>query len=206
MDKKRWIIFSIVSLFLIIISFYFDAVIVESVSFLRNDVLNDFFLGLTFMSSSVIIFFFLTSLFLWKEHKRKWILPLWSALGLSAIVSFVIKIIIQRPRPFQQGISTILPILEEASHSVWNFSFPSFHAMLAFCSVPILSKEFPKFKHVWIVFASLVALSRVYFGLHFMSDILIGGIIGYLLGIIVIQTEKEYKFGEKVYKLIFKRR
>ncbi len=205
MKRKNWLKFGILSLLAIIISFYFDSVLVYGISLLRNKILTDFFLGLTFISSSVIIFFFLTSLFLWKEHKRKWILPLWFTLGLSAIVSFVLKFIIQRPRPFQLGLVSILPVLEEASQSVWNFAFPSFHAMLVFCSIPILSKQFPKFKYVWITFASLVAFSRVYFGLHFVSDIICGGIIGYLLGVIVIKLEKEHKIGEKVYNKLFKK-
>lgn len=205
MDKRRWIIFGLVILFLVIVSFYFDTLIVSGVSLLRNNVLNDFFLGLTFISSSIIIFFFLTSLFLWREHKRKWILPLWVTFGVSVCVSFVLKIIIQRPRPFQLGIVPILSVLEKASHTTWNFAFPSFHAMLVFCSIPILSKQFPKFKYVWIAFASLVAFSRIYFGLHFLSDIIAGGFIGYLCGVMIVKLEKEYKFGEKIYKKIFRR-
>ena len=203
MGKRRWIVFSLLILLLVIVSLYFDSEIVREISFLRNDILTDFFLGLTFISSSVIIFFFLTSLFLWKEHKRKWILPLWFTLGISVVISFILKIIIQKPRPFQLGIVSILPVLEKASHLTWNFAFPSFHAMLVFCSIPILSKQFPKFKYVWIIFASLVAFSRVYFGLHFLSDIIVGGLIGYIIGMIIVKLEKEYKFGEKVYEKVF---
>ena len=103
-------------------------------------------MGMTFISSEIIIFFFLTSLFLWQERKRKWILPLWLSLGLSALISFLLKIAVQRPRPFQTGIVSVLPVLEKSSHLIWNFSFPSFQTMLGFCAVPILSKEFPKFK------------------------------------------------------------
>ena len=205
MNKRKWIVFSLFILVVVIISFYFDSEIVQGVSFLRNSTLNDFFLGLTFISSSIIIFFFLTSLFLWKEHKRKWILPLWFTLGISAVIGFILKIIIQRPRPFQLGIVSVLPVLEKASHLTWNFAFPSFHAMLVFCSIPILSKQFPKFKYVWIIFASLVAFSRIYFGLHFMSDIIVGGFIGYLIGIMIVKLEKENKFGEKFYKKIFRK-
>jgi len=101
--------------------------------------------------------------------------------------------------------ASVLPVLEKASHLIWNFSFPSFHAMLVFCSIPIISKKFPKFKYVWIIFASLVAFSRVYFGLHFLSDIVVGGLIGYLSGMIVIKLEEKYKFGEKVYGKIFRK-
>jgi len=198
--KKRNFLIAVIVILAIIISFYFDSEIVEGVSLIRNNFLNDFFMGITFVSSEIIIFFFLTSLFLWREHKRRWILPLWLTLGLSVIFGFLLKIAVQRLRPFQTGIVSILPVLENSNYLVWNFSFPSFQAMLAFCAVPILAKEFPKFKYVWIVFAGLVAFSRIYFGLHFLSDVIAGGIIGYLLGIIVVKLEKEKKFGEKIMK------
>jgi len=197
-NKNALIFLGVVVAFLI--SLKFDSEIVEGVSLIRNNFLNEFFLGITFVSSEIIIFFFLTSLFLWREHKRRWILPLWLTLGLSVIFGFLLKIAIQRPRPFQTGIVSILPALEKSNYLVWNFSFPSFQAMLAFCAVPILAKEFPRFKYVWIIFAGLVAFSRVYFGVHFLSDVIAGGIIGYLLGIIVVKLEKEKKFGEKVMK------
>lgn len=205
MEKNKIAFVSIFFALAIIASFYFDNIIVEGISYLRNIYLNDFFLGITTASSAIIVFFFLTSLFLWNEHKRRWILPLWLTLLLSAAVSFIIKFSIQRPRPFQTGIVSVLPILEKASHAVWNFSFPSFQAMLVFSAVPILSKEFPKFKYVWIVFASLVAFSRVYFGLHFLSDVIVGGLIGWILGVLIIKGERENRFGEKVYKKIFGR-
>jgi len=131
-------------------------------------------------------------------------LPLWFTLGLSVIASFLIKIIVHRQRPYQIGIVSILPLLEKSSHFIWDFSFPSFQTMLAFCSIPILSKEFPKFKYVWIILASLIAFSRVYFGLHFLSDVVIGGLIGYLLGIFVLKLEERNKVFEKVYKKMFR--
>jgi undecaprenyl-diphosphatase len=203
-NKSKLAIWGGLIIFLTVIILYFDSEIVEAVSLIRTNFLNNFFMGLNFISSKIIIFFFLTSLFLWKAHKRKWILPLWLTLGLSAIISFILKITIQRPRPFQTGIVSVLDILRESSYVIWNFSFPSFHAMFAFCAVPILSKEFPKLKYFWIVFASLIAFSRIYFGLHFLSDVLIGGFMGYVLGIIIIGKEKKNKFWEKIYKKILK--
>jgi len=177
-------------------SFYFDAEIIKFISLLRMDLLDDFFLGITFASSEIIIFFFLTSLFLWREHKRKWILPLWVTLLSSAIVGFILKISVHRLRPFQQGIVSTLSVLEKNSHLIWNFSFPSFQAMLVFCAVPILSKEFKKFKYVWIIFAGLVAFSRIYFGVHFLSDVIAGGLIGFLLGKGIIKLNEKKSFGK----------
>jgi len=203
MKKKSLVVIGIFIL-IFFISLYFDSEIVKGVSLIQNPALDDFFMGITFVSSGVVIFFVLTSLFLWKENKRRWILPLWITLALSGIVSFLLKASIQRKRPFQLGIVTIISTLEKASHLTWNFSFPSFQSMLAFCAIPILSKEFPKFKYVWIGFATLIAFSRVYFGLHFFSDVIAGGLIGYLIGIIIIKAELENKFGEKIIK-IFRR-
>lgn len=203
--KRKVIVIGILIIFFIFISLYFDSEIIKIISMIRNNFLNDFFLGINFISSAVIIFFLLTILFLWKEKKRKWILPLWFTIGLSVVISFLLKFTVQRLRPFQLDIISLLPILEKASHSIWNFSFPSFHTMLTFGVFPFLSKEYPKFKYIWIIFAGLIAFSRIYFGLHFLSDVIVGGVIGYLLGATIINIEEENKFFEKIYKKILKR-
>jgi membrane-associated phospholipid phosphatase len=77
--------------------------------------------------------------------------------------------------------------------------------MIIFCTIPFISRKFPRFKYIWIISALLVAFSRVYFGLHFLSDVIVGGLIGYLIGIIVIKQEKENKFWEKIYNKISRR-
>jgi undecaprenyl-diphosphatase len=201
-SKEMIILFVIISM---VASLYWDNLLIKGISLLRNGVLDSFFLGITFVSSEIIMFFVLTSFFLWKKEKRKWIIPLWSCLGISALVSFILKIMIQRARPFQLGIVELISALESTSYSIWNFSFPSFQSMLVFCSIPILSKQFPKLKKFWIAFAILVAFSRVYFGVHFVSDVIAGGVIGYLIGVIVVREEKENRFGEKIYNRIFKK-
>ncbi|MEK6760577.1 MAG: phosphatase PAP2 family protein [Nanoarchaeota archaeon] len=205
MRNKRGIFLFIVAVASIFASLQFDSEISKAVSNIRVEQLNNFFLGLTFWSSEIIIFFLLTSFFLWNENKRRWIAPLWLTLFLSVVASFLLKISVQRMRPFQQEIVSTLPILISNSYTIWNFAFPSFQAMLVFCAIPILSKEFPKFKYAWIIFAALVAFSRVYFGLHFASDVIAGGLIGYVIGMLVVMYEKENRFGEKVYKKIFRK-
>ena len=190
MRKRKGLVWIILAL-AIVGSFYFDAEISKIFSLTRNYILNEFFLGITFVSSEVIILFFLTSLFLWQERKRKWIIPLWVTLGVGVIISFILKITVQRLRPFQEGIVSTLPSLESAHFLSWNFSFPSFQTMLAFSAIPILSKEFPKLRYFWIIFAVLVAFSRVYFGLHFMSDVLVGGVMGYIIGKVVVYEAEE---------------
>lgn len=199
MKNKNLAVLFIALGFAVILSFVFDTLIVQNISKLRNVFLDDVFLGITFISSEIIIFFFLTSLFLWQEHKRKWILPLWLTLGASAIIGFLLKVAVQRQRPFQLGLVSISETLMSKSYEIWNFSFPSFQAMLVFCAIPILSKEFSKIKWAWITFAFLVAFSRVYFGLHFLSDVIVGGILGYLIGMLIVKLEEKKKLIKRIF-------
>ena len=199
-ERKAVFIWIIFSLFMFLV-FRLDSDIVAGISLIRNSVSNDFFIGITFFSSS-IIFIFLTALFM-QKNKKKWLLPLWLTMLVSVIISFLLKVSVQRMRPYQMELISILPGFESLAHSVWNFSFPSFQAMLVFSAVPFLSKEFPRFRYMWVIFASLVALSRVYLGMHFLSDVILGGLIGYLVGAAVIKTEKENKYCERFYKKIF---
>ena len=200
MFKKRGSKAIILVILAALISFYFDSQIVKAVSLIRLDLLNEFFLAITSTSFNIIVFFFITSLFLWNYKKSHQILPIWVTLGLSAFVGFLIKISVQRVRPFQTAIVSTLPELAKNSHLAWNTSFPSFQAMMAFCALPILVKEFPRLKYWLFLLAGLVAFSRVYFGLHFLSDVLIGGLIGYLLGVWVIRSEEKTKFLGKLQK------
>ena len=200
--KKR-VMYLLIGVALAFISFIYDKQIIRFVGSLRHINIDYFLISMAFASNVVLIFFFLTSLFLWKEHKRKWILPLWATLAFAVIVSYILKVLIHRPRPFQIGIVSVLGIavyLMKESFLVWNFSFPSFQAVLVFSALPILDKNFPKFKYIWFVFACLVAFTRIYFGLHYMSDIISGAIIGYTLGLIFVSIENRYEIGERLMK------
>lgn len=206
MERKEVKIILIILLWIVLCVFSrkYDNEIVQFLVSNQNFILNEIFIGMTFVSSEIIIFFFLTSLFLWRDRKRRWVVPLWVGLFLTAFFSVSIKLIVGRLRPFQQGIVDTLPILKQKSFEIWNYSFPSFQAMMVFCALPILSKEFPKFKYVWTAFAFAVAFSRIYFGVHFMSDVVFGSIFGYFLGLGIVYLEEKYKFGEKAYKKIKK--
>lgn len=186
-------------------AFYFDGEIMQDISDIRHPVADNFFLGLSYVSSYVIIFLFLTALFLWTQSKRKWLMPLWLSLALSVIIGFFLKIMIERSRPFQQGLIATFDILKDPNFISWNFSLPSVQTMLVFAAIPIISKNFPRFKYLWVLLAGLIALSRFYLGLHFLSDVLIGGVIGYGIGWFIVKKEHENGFWEKSYNRILRR-
>lgn len=203
--KLYWYLFFFI---LTIISFYFDKFISHGFSFIRNSVLNQVLLAFTFITNEFIVLAFLTFILFYVAKKKEWIIPLWVTFALASIVSIILKIVTQRLRPFQQGLLATLPVLAKMSHFSWNLSFPSFNTMIMFCALPIIAKQYPKLKKTWIILAILVALTRVYFGIHFLSDVLAGGLIGYLIGIWVVrlETKKKYfnRFTKKVKKLVKK--
>jgi len=203
MKRRVFYISLMMTAILGVISFLYDVQIIKFVESLRNDFLDYIFLSVTFASNTFIVFFFLTTLFLWKENKRRWVLPLWLTSFVAVAVSFLLKVGIARPRPFQKELVSVLQIafhFMRNNFNTWNFSFPSFQAVLVFSALPILSKEFKKFKYIWLIFACLVAFSRVYFGVHYLSDVLAGAVIGYLIGYVMVLAEERYKIGYKIMK------
>ncbi|MFS0554182.1 phosphatase PAP2 family protein [Brevibacillus sp. 179-C9.3 HS] len=96
------------------------------------------------------------------------------SLGVSEVINELLKLYFSRPRP--SGINLIeLPE---------SFSFPSGHAMIGpafYCMVALwITQWFAEKKWVSLVqpfvfiFVALLALSRVYLGVHYLSDVLTG--------------------------------
>lgn len=169
-------------------SIYLDEQILLFISSLRIEFFNSLFIGFHYIFNVIILFFVITSLFLWQENKKKWIIPLWLSLIVSFIIGFLLKIIFMRQRPFL--VVSIVPLVSKV-YEWWNFAFPSLHAMVVFASVPLLVKRFKKIAWLWYLLACLVAFSRVYIGVHYFSDVLFGGLIGYLIGICVLGIYKK---------------
>ena len=63
-----------------------------------------------------------------------------------------------------------------------QFSFPSGHTITAFAVCTPLIAQYPN-AAAGILFCALsVAVSRVIMGMHFLSDVVAGGVLGWLLG------------------------
>lgn len=91
----------------------------------------------------------------------------------------IIKEIFHRIRPCNALTNVITPLGCNGT-----FSFPSNHAVNNFAAAVFFYKLFPKLKWAVFISASLVALSRVYIGVHYPSDILGGAVIGSAFGYI----------------------
>jgi undecaprenyl-diphosphatase len=63
-----------------------------------------------------------------------------------------------------------------------GFSFPSSHAVNNFAAALILAFFLPRAKWWFFGYATTIAFSRVYVGVHYPSDVIGGGIIGLICG------------------------
>ena len=91
----------------------------------------------------------------------------------------VLKEFFARARPCNELTDVLTPL-----GCTGSFSFPSNHALNNFAVAMFFYRLFPNLKWVLFITASLIAISRVYLGLHYPSDILGGAVIGLAFGYI----------------------
>ena len=118
-----------------------------------------------------------------------------AAVLLSYVVSFLIgnewlKDLITRPRPCAVDDSVMLIVKKPGS-----FSCPSVHAYLAFSSAMAIFHYYRKAGIGVLVFAALVGFSRMYFFVHYPTDVLFGA----ALGIYFIKENKEQFYAKEIY-------
>ncbi len=172
---------------LTLISFFIDSVFIKFISSIRFDVLNGIFSALTYLGNFEIflmIALIITVFFL--IHKKPFIAFWFSIIG-SVLFGILVKYVIGRTRPFEDSIiSNLVP----AALS----SFPSAHAIAAFSVLPFLNKAFPKSKIIFWSLAILVAFSRIYLGVHYLSDVIAGAFIGYGVAYLFLYLGKKYQW------------
>jgi len=112
-------------------------------------------------------------LFVREERRdRRFFMPI--AATLIACLIFVeglIKYFVARPRPDLADGARII------GWAQW-FSFPSSHAAISWGLAVIMGRYEPRGWILWYTLAGLISLSRIYLGVHFPLDVLVGSIIG----------------------------
>ncbi|MCM8760589.1 MAG: phosphatase PAP2 family protein [Candidatus Omnitrophica bacterium] len=145
--------------------------------FINKTIANPFFdfimPPISWMASGEALFILaiLLIIFCKKENKRSGILVL-AGLTIMYYTIFFLKDIVGRPRPCL--VLSDVRLLEASARAS---SFPSGHAARAFLAAVILSRFFGR-NAAWFFLAGIICFSRVYVGAHYLSDVLVGAVVG----------------------------
>lgn len=119
---------------------------------------------------------------------RRYLMTFLLSIALTYITVTILKNSIGRPRPefALPGVIVPYPCLD-AWCLIESLSFPSFHAAASFCAAYLLAYGKRRHDAVWYSVAALIAVSRVYLGKHYPSDIIAGMGVGLLIGSIMMR-------------------
>lgn len=165
----------------------FDHAVLNWFQSVQNPMATVFFKILTTLGEGGILWIILGILFLVSKKTRGMGMTILLALLFSVLTgNLILKNVVARPRPcWRDAIHMLIAIPKD-------YSFPSGHTMAAFAAA---SAAFPWSKKVGIllaVIAAFMAASRLYFYVHYPTDILAGLGIGVILGVLAFQIVKRY--------------
>ena len=152
----------------------------------RTDGLTNVFTWITLLGKSqvILVFIFISAALLWLWRKKYYIVPLCIAVAGSEAFTYLGKLTFHRPRP------------EMALYAEHSFSFPSGHATIAVAFYGFAAYLLMRFAQSWnktvnIFFVSMfivlaIGFSRLYLGVHYISDVWSGYLVGTMWLIIAV--------------------
>ena len=117
-----------------------------------------------------------------KRGKITLVLLIFALALTDSICAQLLKPFFERIRPSHLDLDGLQLLVFKGG----KWSMPSNHAANIFTFAVILSYFYEKYKMPLFLLAYLIAFSRVYVGVHYLGDVIIGSIFGYALGWMVL--------------------
>jgi undecaprenyl-diphosphatase len=187
---KRWVAFFL--LLLLFPALFFDDLISKLTGGIQGypwDALMLFMTDFGLLYFAILLFAYSLA---HKKYREISLMILTAAFALE--ISYLCKILFQTPRPFTGTLVATIPLTQAS-----DFAMPSLHTAVCFSLWPYIKRIFPGnrflrgFAYGTII---LIAFSRLYLGVHYLSDVLAGGMLGYALAKLWISLEERHKILE----------
>lgn len=128
--------------------------------------------GIIWIALAVILLFF--------RKTRPLALSIAISLSLGFIFgNLIIKNLVARIRPYEYRNEITLLVAK-----LKDYSFPSGHTLAAFEAATCVFIRYKKLGILALAFAAVIAFTRLYLYVHFLSDVLAGAILGVIIAII----------------------
>lgn len=157
----------------------FDYSILDWFNSIHNPVLTEIFKILTYIGEFGAVWLLAAVIFIINKKTRYIGITILVAALLSLIVSNgIIKNLVARSRPcwLHPEVKLLIP-------NPWDYSFPSGHSSNGFACASAIYAWNRKYGTAALILATLIAVTRMYFYVHFPTDILAGMILGIIFGI-----------------------
>ena len=157
--------------------------------FLQNHVRNAFTDGfwklITFLGDGGWFWIVLGVALLFSKKTRKSGYTALLALIIGALITnLLLKNAVARVRPYDT-VEGLVPLVKKLK----DYSFPSGHTCASFACAFVYYKLYPDIKgKMAMALAVLIALSRLYVGVHYPTDVLGGAVVGILSAVLALKV------------------